>query len=446
MAPASLVDYVERMHTAHRKAYLALLAEQHAAAIIATGEAPIRNGDSEYRYRPDSDFLYLTGFREPHAALVLLPNRAEGQAVLFLQEKNPELEVWTGRRLGLDAAPDTLEIDEARPIDAFWDDLPGLLEGHERIVYRSGVDHARDREMLQTLDTTRSMQRRGKVAPTEWIDPAATLHELRLKKSEAEIERMRRAAEVSVEAHLAAMRETKPGGNEAEIDALLEYTFRRRGGTGASYSNIVAGGANACILHYVQNDAPMKDGDLILVDAGAEWDYYASDVTRTFPINGRFSDEQRALYEVVLAAQRAGIELIRPGGNGTAVHEAAVDVLVDGLLDLGLLEGERAQVIEEETYRRFYMHRTGHWLGLDVHDCGDYFHDGVPRPFEPGMVQTVEPGLYIAPDDGSVDERWRGIGIRIEDDVLVTTDGHDVLTSGVPTDIDDVEAACNGGA
>ncbi len=432
------------MHTAHRKAFLARLAETNSAAIIPTGDAPRRNGDSEYRYRPESDFVYLTGFREPNATLVLLPNRAEGKAVLFLQEKDPEREVWTGRRLGLNAAPETLGIDEARPIAALWDDLPALLEGHDRVVYQSGIDEVRDREMLHVFEVARGRKRRGGTAPSEWTDPDATLHELRLFKSDAELECMRKAAAVSVEAHIAAMREAAPGKNEGELDALLEYTFRRRGGTGASYSNIVAGGANACILHYVQNDAPLVDGELVLIDAGAEWNYYASDVTRTFPVNGRYSREQRALYEVVLAAQRAGIELVRPGGNANAVHDAAVDVLVDGLLDLGLLTGSKAEVLEQETYSRFYMHKTGHWLGLDVHDCGAYFIDGEPRAFEPGMVQTVEPGLYVAPDDTTVDERWRGIGIRIEDDVLVTKDGREVLTSDVPTEVDEIEAICAG--
>ena len=253
---------------------------------------------------------------------------------------------------------------------------------------------------------------------------------------------MRRAAEISCEAHVAAMRAVAPGKNEAELDAVLEYTFRRRGATGSAYTSIVAGGANACILHYVENDRPLRDGDLVLVDAGSEWDFYASDVTRTFPVNGRFSTEQRALYELVLAAQKAAIALVRPGANAVEVHERAVAVLVEGLIDLGLLAGTPAEIVEKGLYRRFYMHRTGHWLGLDVHDCGAYHVGGKPRPFVPGMVQTVEPGLYVSPDDETVEPRWRGIGIRIEDDLLVTADGHEVLTAGIPKEADELEALC----
>ena len=434
-----------RMHAEHRERFLALLAEQDAAAVVATGHAPLRNGDSEYRYRPHSDFLYLTGFREPNAVLVLAPGRDEGQSVLFLQQKDPAQEVWTGRRLGVDAAADTLAVDEARPIEDLWADLPELLSGHRKLVYETGVDPERDQEMLHVLEELRTMTKRGRPSPTEWADPSATLHELRLFKTPEELDCMRKAAAITVEAHLAVMREAAPGKNEAELDALLEYTFRRRGGTGAAYSNIVAGGANACILHYVTNDQELRAGDLCLVDAGAEWNYYASDVTRTFPVDGTFTKEQRALYEVVLAAERAGIAASLPGRTAQNVHEAALDVLVDGLLELGLVDGDAQSVKEEQAYRRFFMHKTGHWLGLDVHDCGAYFDGSTPRPLAPGMVQTVEPGLYVAPDDETVEERWRGIGIRIEDDVLVTDGAPEVLTAALPTDPDEVERICRGG-
>ncbi len=434
-----------RMHAEHRERFLALLAEQDAAAVVATGHAPLRNGDSEYRYRPHSDFLYLTGFREPNAVLVLAPGRDEGQSVLFLQDKDPAQEVWTGRRLGVDAAADTLAVDEARPIEDLWADLPELLSGHRKLVYETGVDPERDQEMLHVLEELRTMTKRGRPSPSEWADPSATLHELRLFKTPEELDCMRKAAAITVEAHLAVMREAAPGKNEAELDALLEYTFRRRGGTGAAYSNIVAGGANACILHYVTNDQELRAGDLCLVDAGAEWNYYASDVTRTFPVDGTFTKEQRALYEVVLAAERAGIAASLPGRTAQDVHEAALDVLVDGLLELGLVDGDAQSVKEEQAYRRFFMHKTGHWLGLDVHDCGAYFDGSTPRPLAPGMVQTVEPGLYVAPDDETVEERWRGIGIRIEDDVLVTDGAPEVLTAALPTDPDEVERICRGG-
>ncbi len=433
-----------RMFSSHRERFLAWLAREEAAAVIPSGSPTLRNGDCEHRFRPDSDFYYLTGFREPNAILVLVPARSEGRSILFLRDKNPEEEVWTGRRLGLAAAPAALEIDSARPIEAFWNELPMLLAGHSRLVYRSGADEERDRRMIRMLKALENKGRRGERVPCDWTDPASSLHELRLFKSADELELMRRAAAVSAEAHVAVMRAAAPDKNEAEIDALLEYTFRRRGASGAAYTNIVAGGANACILHYVQNDQALQGGDLLLVDAGAEWDCYASDVTRTFPVDGRFSSEQRALYEIVLRAQKAAIDLVVPGSDTSAVHDKAVEILVEGLLELGLLGGTHEEAVKQGLYRRFYMHRTGHWLGLDVHDCGAYFVDGAPRKFAPGMVQTVEPGLYVAQDDTSVEPRWRGIGIRIEDDVLVTARGNEVLTSAIPKEIDEVEALCGG--
>ncbi len=433
-----------RLYSSHRERFLALLEREEAAAVIPSGSPTLRNGDCEHRFRPDSDFYYLTGFREPNAILVLVPARSEGRSILFLRDKNPEEEVWTGRRLGLAAAPASLGIDQARPIEAFWNELPALLTGHSRLVYRAGAEDERDRRMIRMLKALETKGRRGERVPFDWTDPTGSLHELRLFKSAGELELMRRAAAVSAEAHVAAMRAAAPGKNEAEIDALLEYTFRRRGASGSAYTNIVAGGANACILHYVQNDQELRGGDLLLVDAGAEWDCYASDVTRTFPVDGRFSIEQRALYEIVLRAQKAAIDLVAPGSDTSAVHEKAVEILVEGLLELGLLGGEREEIVKQGVYRRFYMHRTGHWLGLDVHDCGAYFVEGAPRKFAPGMVQTVEPGLYIAEDDTSVEPRWRGIGIRIEDDVLVTARGNEVLTSAVPKEIDEIEALCGG--
>ncbi len=340
------------------------------------------------------------------------------------------------------AARETLGVEEARPIDAFWDELPALLRHHGRLVYRAGSDEESDRHMIRVVKRLDLKGRRGERVPQEWADPAKTLHELRLFKSPGELERLRRAAAISAEGHLAVMRAAHPGRNEAELDALLEYTFRRRGSTGSAYTSIVAGGANACILHYVENDQPLAEGDLCLVDAGAEWDHYASDVTRTFPVNGRFSREQRALYALVLCAQKAAIELVKPGANAVQVHDRAVEVLVEGLVELGLLAGNPAELIEKNAHRRFYMHRTGHWLGLDVHDCGAYYVDGAPRTFEPGMVQTVEPGLYVAPDDETVEARWRGTGIRIEDDLVVTADGHEILTAALPKEVDEIEALC----
>ena len=428
----------------NRQHFLELLQYEGAAALIPTGAARIRNHDSDYRFRPGSDFYYLTGFREPDAVLLLLGARETERAVLFLNEKNREAETWTGRRLGVEAAPDELGVERAFPLRELWTRLPELLEGHARLVYRSGEDAERDRRVNGVLADMRARTRSGNPAPREVVDPSLSLHELRLKKSPAEIERMSRAAAISGEAHRAAMRAAKPGMNECEIDALLDYTFRRRGGTGSAYPNIVAGGENACVLHYRENDRPLADGELLLIDAGCEWDFYASDVTRTFPVNGRFTREQRALYEVVLRSQKAALALVEPGKTQNDVHEAALHQLVEGLIELGLLTGTREERIQDESYRRFYMHRTGHWLGLDVHDCGAYFLAKEPRAFEPGMVTTVEPGLYVAPDDDTVEKRWRGIGIRIEDDVLVTATGGQILTTSAPKEVDEIEAACRG--
>lgn len=433
------------MYVSHRRRLLERLRTERAAAVVPTASAKTRNHDCEYRFRPDSDFWYLTGFAEPESVLVLTPKPdGEDESVLFLRAKDREREIWTGRRLGLEDAPAALGVDRALPIDELWDALPKLLAGYERIVYRTGIDPENDRCMMAAIQRMRGLARGGVRPPAEIVDHVRLIHELRLKKSELEIAHMRRAAAITTEAHTAAMAAAAPGVGENELDALLEYTFRRRGSTGAAYTNIVAGGANACILHYVQNDQPLVDGDLVLIDAGAEWEYYASDVTRTFPVNGTFSDAQRALYEVVLDAQVAAIEHIRPGCTFTSVHDEALGRLVDGLIRLGLVQGSRAEVIESEGYKPYFMHRTSHWLGLDVHDCGYYSEEGRSRTLEPGIVLTVEPGLYVAPDDESVDPRWRGIGIRIEDDVLVTAAGHEVLTADIPKSVEDVEAACRG--
>ena len=432
------------MHRDHRERFLALLARENAAAIVPTGALKIRNHDSEYRFRPRSDFWYLSGFREPDAVLVLVPNHAEATSVLFLNERDREKETWTGRRLGVEAAPSALGVARAYPLAELDERLEELLPGHERIVYGFGEDQQLDRRMLELVGALQQKSRALRPTPRQWVEPALGLHELRLRKDAAELECLRQAARVSAEAHRALMRAARPGVNEGELDALLDYTFRRRGGSGSAYGNIVAGGANACILHYRENDRALVAGELCLVDAGCEWEFYASDVTRTLPIGGRFSPEQRALYELVLRAEYAALARVRPGATQDDVHDTAVGVLVDGLLALGLLSGSRADALAQHTYRRFYMHRTGHWLGLDVHDVGLYVQAGKPRPFEPGMVTTVEPGLYVAEDDESVEPRWRGIGIRIEDDVLVTADGHEVLSADVPKEVDELEALLGG--
>ncbi|MBK7876443.1 MAG: Xaa-Pro aminopeptidase [Planctomycetes bacterium] len=437
------------MYREHRRRFLDRLRAERAAAVIPTASHKVRNHDAEYRFRPESDFWYLTGFDEPDACLVLLPGLAKDEAprsVLYLREKDKEREIWTGRRLGVAAAPAALGVDEARPIESLWTDLPKLLSNHERIVYRTGIDAARDAKFLEATTRLRWAARGNVAPPAELVDVAPTLHELRLFKTPAELDCMRRAARITREAHVECMRRARPSVSETELDALLEYTFRKDGGTGPAYTPIVAGGANACILHYVENDQPLKDGELLLIDAGAEYDYYACDVTRTFPVNGRFTPDQRAIYSIVLEAQLAAIAHTRPGVRFTDVHERALEVLVRGLCGLGLLRGTPEEELRGEAYKRFYMHRTSHWLGLDVHDCGAYSKDGASRVLEPGMVLTIEPGLYLAPDDDTIDARWRGIGVRIEDDVLVTAAGHEVLTAGIPKDVDEVEAVCQGRA
>jgi Xaa-Pro aminopeptidase len=379
---------------------------------------------------------------------VLLPGVTpkDDKSILFLRERDPLMETWNGRRLGLERAPAALEIDEAKDIKSLWSELPKILSDWERIVYRTGQDNDTDRKLLECVSALRQRARGGVEPPVELLDTAPFVHELRLFKTEEEIEEMRRAAEITTEAHNEAMRQTQPGWNECEVDALIDFTFRRRGGTGAAYNNIVAGGDNACILHYVENDQPLKDGDLLLIDAGCESSYYASDVTRTFPVNGSFSPEQRAVYEAVLASQVSTIEGLAPGVSFDWMHKRALEGIVDGLLSIGLLKGTRESVIADRSYERFYMHKAGHWLGLDVHDCGAYFIDGESRLLEEGMVLTVEPGIYIAEDDETVEERWRGIGVRIEDDILITKDGNENLTDGIPKGVDEVEAMCRGEA
>jgi Xaa-Pro aminopeptidase len=434
-------------HSEHRHRFLEVLRHERAAAVVATAPHRIRNHDAEYRFRPDSDFVWLTGFAEPESVLVLLPaldSAARPRSVLFLRAKDRERETWTGRRLGLDAAPAQLGVDEARDIQHLWTDLPLLLKGYERIVFKTGVDEGRDREMLAVLAKLRATAKAAAPPPQALLDPAPFLHELRLFKDEEELAVMRRAARITRDAHVAAMAAANPGVNEREIDALLDGTFRRLGGTGAAYTNIVAGGANACILHYVENDQPLRGGDLLLVDAGSEVDWYASDVTRTFPVSGRFTPDQRAVYQVVLDAQLAAIAAVKPGAAFDAPHRAALEVLCSGLVRLGVVTGSAQDALTKESYKRFYMHRTSHWLGLDVHDCGAYLADGKPRALEAGMVLTIEPGLYLAPDDETIDARWRGIGVRVEDDVLVTRAGHEVLTREIPKTVAEVEAACAG--
>ncbi len=437
-------------------------------AILFTAPEVARNRDSEYPYRWDSYFYYLTGFPEPEAALVLVVDDASAESILFCREKNEEREIWDGFRFGPQAARERFGFNRALPFPSLDQTLPGLLADRPALWYALGNDATLDARMHRWLGGVRGLARAGVAPPARAFDLHAVLDEMRLVKDAHEVATLRRAARISAAAHVRAMRATRPGGREYEIEAELLHEFRRNGSQSPAYGSIVAGGRNACVLHYRDNDARLADGDLLLIDAGCELDGYASDITRTFPVNGRFSGPQRALYEIVLEAQRAAIDATRPGARFVDPHDAAVRVLAQGMIDCGLLAGSLDGVIESGDYRRFYMHRTGHWMGMDVHDCGDYREPdhgpgaarrdaSVPagagaspadagRPWRllaPGMVLTVEPGIYVrAADD--VPAAFHDIGIRIEDDALVTAAGCELLTADAPKRVDDIEALMRG--
>jgi len=425
------------MFAARRKALLEAMGK--GVLIISASPTFIRNNDVEHEYRQHSDLYYLTGFDEPDSVLVLSTEHAEHRAVLFLRPRDPDRETWDGPRLGIERAPAQLAIDAAFNISELDQRLPSYLENVKRVHYRIGVDRRFDDRFLAALDVVRMRARRGGEYPSEIVDPGVLLHEMRLKKTPAEIDVMRRAAVITREAHLAAMRVARPGRFEYEVEAELLRTFRAHGSERPAYGSIVGAGPNATILHYRKNDRRLEEGDLLLIDAGAEFGYYASDVTRTFPVSGTFSKPQREIYELVLKAQLAAIDAVKPGATIETVHDHTVSVLVDGLLELGLVSGDRQQVIDQGDYKKFYMHRTSHWLGMDVHDVGRYHQDGAPRPLEPGFVLTVEPGLYISPQ-AEVDPAYRGIGVRIEDDILVTPDGSQNLTFDVPKSVGELES------
>ena len=409
----------------------------HGVAIVPTAPERTRNRDAHYPYRYDSYFYHLTGFIEPQAVLVVIAGDRP-KHILFCREKNSEREIWDGFRYGPDAARERFGFDEAHSMQRLDALMPDILSDQSALYCHLGADSAWDARVLGWVNSVRERVRTGVAAPRDIADVRTLLDDMRLIKDEHELATMRRAGEISAGAHVRAMRAACPGRGEYEIEAELLHEFRRHGSQAPAYTSIVAAGANACVLHYVANDATLKDGELLLIDAGCELDGYASDITRTFPVNGRFSGPQKTIYELVLAAQAAAIAEVKPGKRWNEPHDAAVKVLAQGLLDLKLLSGSLAEVLEKETYRQFYMHRTGHWLGLDVHDAGDYKRDGQWRALEPGMVLTVEPGCYIRPAQ-NVAAAYAHIGVRIEDDVVVTAEGCEVLTAGAPKAVADIE-------
>lgn len=409
-------------------------------AVIASASRKIRNKDVHFPFRQESDFYYLTGFPEDQAVAVFIPGREQGEYIIFCREFDPEKALWEGAHAGLEGAIDTFAADDAFAIDHLDAILPGMLENKDVVYYPMGRDRDLDHRLLEWTNEIRNQSRTGVSAPVEFISLEHLLHEMRLLKSPAEIQLMRDAAEVSAKAHIRAMKACKNCTSEMQIEAELLHEFISHGLRNTAYPSIVAGGHNACVLHYTENNARLRQGDLLLIDAGVECDYYAADITRTFPVSGRFSQPQKQLYQLVLDAQLAAIEQIRPGIPWDHVHETAIEVLTAGLVDLGILAGDITELIANQTYKQFYMHRIGHWLGMDVHDVGEYKIEGEWRLLEPSMVLTIEPGLYIPVDCQTVDQQWRGIGIRIEDDLLVTEDGYEVLSAGVPKSVAEIEA------
>lgn len=424
---------------AKRRAYLAQQMGAKSIAILPSASIKSRNRDVHFPFRQDSDFHYLSGFNEPESVLVIIPGRAHGESILFCRERDPAKEIWDGFIMGPERVNDMTGIDDAFPISDIDDILPGMIEGTDKVFYSMGMNAQFDIKVMEWINIIRNKVRSGAHPPGEFVALEHALHELRLFKSAAEIKVMTEAAELSAQAHKEAMRVCRPGMYEYQLEATILHVCAQQGARFTAYPSIVGSGDNACILHYIENQSRLKDGDLVLIDAGCEVECYASDITRTFPVSGQFSLEQRSLYQIVLDAQYAAIAAVKPGNHWNHPHEAAVRVTTQGLIHLGLIDAELEDAIEKELYKPFYMHRTGHWLGMDVHDVGEYKVGGEWRMLEPGMVLTVEPGIYVAPSNTDVAKKWRGIGIRIEDDVLVTKQGCRVLTKDVPKEIADIE-------
>ncbi len=413
---------------------------QKGAGLLASAAAATRTGDSDYRYRQNSDFYYLTGLLEPESVLVLLPGRAEGEAVLFLRDRDPAVELWDGPRIGVEGACPELGVDQAFPIEDLSEQLFELLQGRDELFYPIYQNPVLDELVGDTQHRLQGLVRRGVNAPKTFSDISVFTSEMRLIKDKHEIAIMQKSADISVEAHIEAIKTCKPNQSEYEAEALLHYHFARQGSREPAYTSIVGGGNNACVLHYINNDQPLKDGDLVLVDAGGEYQLYASDITRTYPVNGKYSEPQRLVYEAVLKVQQACIKLVRPGLSWDDYNAAAIRGLTEGMVEIGLLQGDVDQLIESGDYKRFYPHMLGHWIGLDTHDVGQYKPNGEWRKLEAGMCLTCEPGIYIPEGSEGVDEKWWGIGVRIEDDLVVTEDGCHVMTAKLPKTVEDIES------
>lgn len=425
---------------AKRRAALMRKIGANSVMVLPAAKEVIRNGDAHFPYRQDSDFYYLTGFTEPAAVMVLVPKRRDGEYVLFNRPRDPEHEQWDGPRAGQAGAKRDYMADVSFSMSEFVSQLPVLLAGRESVYYPLGHDEAFDRLMMCAVREVRSQARSGLQPITKLMDASSLIHEMRLIKSPAEVALLQKAVDITADAHVLAMQICEPGMNESELEAVLSFQFKKQGAQHTAYSSIVGAGRNTCILHYVKNNQLIRDGDLVLIDAGAEYGNYAADITRTFPANGRFSAEQRAIYDLVLAAQTAAIKTIQPGKSWHAAQQAIEKVITQGLIDLGILKGKFADLLEQRAFYPFYMHRSGHWLGLDVHDAGLYKINNKWRSLEAGMVLTVEPGIYIGSHIAGVPKRWHHIGVRIEDDVLVTHRGCDVLSRRIPKEADDIEA------
>ena len=410
------------------------------AALLFGAPHVLRNGDAEFRYRQSSDVFYLTGWEDPEVAVLFRPG-SEQPLTMFVQPRNPEMEIWTGRRYGPEGAMTRFGADQAFPYSELAERLPDMLQGYRNLHYRFAEDTDRDQLLISALGKARRKARKnGLCVPDAFVDPSRVLHELRLYKQPMELELLQKAADLTADAHIAAMQATEPGVYEFELESVIDHTFRRGGGMGPGYTSIVGGGRNATVLHYIENSDALEAGTLVCVDAGCEYGMYTADVTRTWPVSGTFSEAQAAMYQVVLDAQEAAIAQASVGNTWRSIHQVACRALTEGMVRIGLLDGDVDDLIAEEKFKRYYMHGTSHWLGLDVHDVGAYFQEGESRVLEPGMVLTVEPGLYVPEDDAEAPEQFRGIGIRIEDDVLITESGNEVLTVAAPKTIADIEA------